>query len=106
MDVLWQDTDPELVGWEIDTAWATKGGWDPVAMLREQADRVVAVHAKEIRMADESEPPMGEGDVDFAAIVELAKRHGWPLVIEYEGDPAPAGVAQSASYLKSLLEEP
>ena len=104
MDVLWQDTDPELVGWEIDTAWATKGGWDPVEMLRKQADRVVMVHAKEYCAVDASEPPMGEGDVDFVAVVDLAKQYEWPLVIEYEGDPAPAGVAQSAAYLKSLLE--
>ena len=104
MEVLLEDTDPDLVGWEIDTAWATRGGWDPVAMLREQEDRVVAVHAKEYRVADGAEPPMGEGDVDFPDIVDLVKRRSWPLIIEYEGEPAPAGVAQGAQYLNSLLE--
>lgn len=104
MDILLAETDPRWVHFEVDTAWATYGGWDVVRMLREHSERVELIHAKEVTVADKSEPAMGEGDVDFPAVVALAKENDWPFVVEYESEPAPEGVAHSAAYLKHLLE--
>ena len=104
MGTLLGETDPELVGFEVDTAWTTKGGWDVVEFLHEHASRVSMVHAKEYRAADDSEPPMGEGDVDFPSVVKLCAARRWPLVVEYESEPAPEGLAHSARCLQQLLD--
>lgn len=74
------------VGLCLDTGHITCGGGDPVAIVDEFADRVDIVHAKDVRreVADTlltgertwSEgiragmfTPIGQGDIDFAAIV-------------------------------------
>ena len=103
MEVLLAQTAPDALQFEVDTAWMTKGGWDVESMLRENLDRVAMIHAKEYRRSDDSEPPMGEGDVAFPSIVGLAKAQGWPVVVEYESEPSLDGVAHSAEYLQELL---
>ena len=103
METLLAETEPDLVVFEIDTAWMTKGGWDVPEFLRRHAGRVELIHAKEYRAADDSEPPMGESDVDFPAVVDLCLEKRWPVVVEYESDPAPEGLARSARYLQDLL---
>ena len=42
-----------------------------------------AVHAKELRKKDTADVPVGLGDIDFKAIIPLAKQNGWPVVVEY-----------------------
>jgi len=103
MEVLLEQTTPDALRFEVDTAWMTKGGWDVESMLRENLDRVAMIHAKEYRGSDDSEPPMGEGDVDFPPVIALAKARGWPVVVEYESEPSLDGVAHSARYLQELL---
>lgn len=44
---LTANTDPELVKLEIDLGWVSVAGFDPVAMLEQHLDRVVAVHLKD-----------------------------------------------------------
>ena len=106
IDLLLAGTDPELVAFQIDTAWALAGGGDPLGFLRENRDRIRCLHAKEYRIAEADEPPMGEGDVPFRPIVELAVEEGWPLTVEHEpGSDAPVAVRHSATYLKNLIAE-
>ena len=70
----------------------------------DHTDRIATIHAKEYRRADDSEPPMGEGDVDFPPIIALARARAWPVIVEYESEPSLEGVAHSAAYLQALLE--
>ncbi len=105
IDILLDETDPELISFEVDVAWMTAGGWDVPAFLRDHGDRVSTIHAKEIRAADRSEPRMGEGDVDFPTIVEVAVANNWPIVVEYESKNAPESVRWSAEYLNKLIAD-
>lgn len=103
MDLLLQHTDPGTVRFEVDTFWVHRGGRDAVAFLREHAARVGLVHAKDLRREDGADVPLGEGAVDFAAVVALARTHRWPLVVEYESEGAPAALRRGAAHLRTLL---
>jgi len=48
LDILAANTDPAAVYFEIDIAWVTVGGEDPVRRLRNFGSRVPAIHVKDI----------------------------------------------------------
>jgi len=60
------------------------------------------VHAKELRASDGADVPPRQGNVDFRAIVPLARQRNWPVVVEFEGADAMASVKESAQYLGRL----
>ena len=47
LDLLAAYTDPAAVAFEIDIAWVTMGGEDPVRILEKMAGRVPAIHVKD-----------------------------------------------------------
>ncbi len=82
------------VGLCLDTGHITCGGGDPVAIVEEFADRVDIVHAKDVRKSLTDKlltgeltwsqgikaamfTPIGEGDIDFAAIVKRLDEAGF-----------------------------
>ncbi len=48
LDVLARHTDPAALAFELDVAWITFGGADPVAVLQKMAGRVPAIHVKDL----------------------------------------------------------
>ncbi|MDR1970776.1 MAG: sugar phosphate isomerase/epimerase [Treponema sp.] len=46
-ETLMKNTDPALVGFELDTYWAMRGGNDPAALLRRCGKRVRLIHQKD-----------------------------------------------------------
>jgi sugar phosphate isomerase/epimerase len=106
IDILLTETDPDLVKFQVDTAWALAGGGDVLEFLKTNRERVRCLHAKEYGIAEKDEPTMGSGDVPFPTILEMAVEEGWQLTVEHEpGDHAPEGVRASASYLQNTLLE-
>ena len=93
----------------LDTGHAAFAGADPVALAERYMERVVHIHAKNVRPAVRRKalaeglsflqavrlgvftvPGDGEGCVDFPAVLRIAARHrysGW-LIAEAEQDPA------------------
>ncbi|MDE0028133.1 MAG: myo-inosose-2 dehydratase [Deltaproteobacteria bacterium] len=93
----------------LDTGHATFAGADPVALAERYMDRIVHIHAKNVRPAVRDQalaeglsflqavrlgvftvPGDDEGCVDFPAVLRIAARHrysGW-LIAEAEQDPA------------------
>ena len=47
-DWLAELTDPELVGFEVDTFWAKRGGQDPCALIRKLGPRAGIIHQKDM----------------------------------------------------------
>ena len=47
-DVLAEHTDPSAVFFELDVAWITFGGEDPVKVIQRMASRVPAIHVKDL----------------------------------------------------------
>jgi inosose dehydratase len=100
------------VGLCLDTGHITCGGGDPVGIVAEFADRIDIVHAKDVRKELTDKlltgeftwsdgikagmfTPIGEGDIDFAAIVKGLDEAGFDgyYVLEQDimidGEPAP-----------------
>lgn len=97
IEIFLANTDPKLVQVELDVAWVTFGGADPVAMLRQYPDRFPVLHMKDFAHLHPGSPTaegvrqeaifaeVGTGVVNTAGVVEAAKQLGidW-LVIEQD----------------------
>lgn len=77
-DILLQETDPGLVDFELDLYWAVRGGQDPVAMFARSPGRFKLFHVKDMadRSGSQAMAPVGEGEIDFAAIFAAAEQAG------------------------------
>ncbi len=102
-DVLLDETDPALVGFEFDTHWLEQAGREVVAFVERHAARARLIHAKDLRRHDRRDVPAGQGDVNFRALLPLCTTHDWPIVLEYEGPDAVESIRQGANFLRSLL---
>lgn len=89
-----------------DTAHLAAGGGDPVALIRQYADRISYVHLKDWRADPFAFLPLGHGELDFAGMMQALKEasfDGW-ITVEldsYEGAPG-EGAAISRKYLDTL----
>jgi sugar phosphate isomerase/epimerase len=80
-DLLLQQTDPALVGIEMDVGWVRVAGSDPVAYLRAHPNRFPLLHIKDfIRPpAPRTAPgnpggaPLGRGFIDYRPVFAAAK---------------------------------
>ncbi|WP_052112770.1 TIM barrel protein [Knoellia aerolata] len=113
------------IGLCLDTGHLLIGGGDPVAVARNHPERIGHVHLKDVRL-DVAERvrsgeltytegvtagmyvPLGEGDVDVAAIVESLEDNGYAgwYVLEQDtilaGSPAQTGVDPAADVRTSI----
>jgi inosose dehydratase len=106
----------EEVGLLFDSGHTYFGGGDPVAVLDRHIDRICHVHCKDVRpgvvrlarnrhwtflesVLNGAFTVPGDGVIDFAAIIDRLKTHGYQgwLVVEAEQDPA---VAPSYRYAR------
>ena len=117
------------IGLCVDTGHLMVGGTDPVALTRDNVERVAHVHLKDVdaglaqQVLDGSMTftaavrtgmfrPLGQGDVDIASMVATLDAYGYPgwYVLEQDvrldGDPEGGGpaadVALSLDYLMRL----
>ena len=122
VDRLMACTDPTLLGLCLDTGHYTYGGGDPLPALRRYADRIWHVHFKDchsgIAAAARSEGwdyfeavrrgvfcELGQGSVDFSALVgELRRQNyaGW-IVVEQDVLPGLGTPAESAARNRAFL---
>jgi inosose dehydratase len=119
----------DAVGLLLDTGHITFAGGDPVALLDKYGRRVCHVHCKDVRPAvmklarnrdwsfleavvNGAFTVPGDGAVDFAAVIDRLKRHGYRgwLVVEAEQDPviAPSFEYAQKGYrtLRALVDAP
>lgn len=83
IDIIMENSDPENVIWEMDTHWATKGGYDPVERATTYQNRMPLLHAKDIGV-DGEDTEAGAGSVNFDALADLlGDRLKW-LIVEQE----------------------
>jgi sugar phosphate isomerase/epimerase len=80
-DHLFGMTDPKHVKIEMDIGWVVVAQQDPVALLNQYKDRVIALHVKDVgkRGADGKDPPsvaLGEGVVDWKKVIGTAHANG------------------------------
>jgi len=80
---------PERVGACLDTGHFLRVDQPPTEVVPALGERIHAVHVSDYVDPEEEVPP-GDGDVDFAELVELLDANAslsTPLTIEYEAEP-------------------
>lgn len=111
-DFIMNNTDPELVDFEMDIYWVVTGGADPVDYLKKYANRFRLCHIKDrLKTAPtenrEATCNLGTGAIDFAHILKVAQQNGMQyFIVEQEQyqDSTPLESAKiGADYLKQLV---
>jgi len=83
MQILWENTEADLVKAELDVYWLKHGKDDPAAYIRQLGRRVELVHLKDMAAGPEQKfAPVGTGILDFAGIFAASKEVGakWGIV--------------------------
>ena len=82
-DVLVRETDPRLVGLELDVYWTRYAGVDPEPLIPALADRISLLHLKDMAPNEErSDAPVGEGTMPWDGLLAVADAAGveWYIV--------------------------
>ncbi|MFD2037053.1 sugar phosphate isomerase/epimerase family protein [Belliella marina] len=110
-DYLMENTDPELVDFELDLYWVYTAGYDPIKYMEKYPNRFKLGHIKDKESGiDIAEPNgstlIGTGVIDFASILKTAKDTGMEyFIVEQERfvDISPMEAAEkNATYMKSF----
>ena len=82
LDILYEDTEPELVQAEVDTYWVQFAGLDPAELIERYSERVTLVHLKDMDPEDRSFAEVGEGTLDWEAVFAASEAAGaeWYIV--------------------------
>ena len=93
------------VGFEIDTYWVKTGGCDPASVIRELEKRVLLLHLKDGPCdKDLPMPPLGQGSMDFPAVLDEAGHVQWLIVEQDRGETDLLdAAAASLRFLQGLL---
>jgi sugar phosphate isomerase/epimerase len=95
-DILVNETDPSLVGLEIDVYWAAYAGLDPVRLIEELQGRVPLVHLKDMDASPERGiRPAGDGILRWNEILPAAAGARW-WIIEQDNPTDPVADALRA----------
>ena len=82
-EILFQETQPGLVDFEVDIGWVELAGMDPVAFLRNARGRIRLLHVRDMAESQPKgfritmgSPPVGRGRLDWARILPEARAAG------------------------------
>jgi sugar phosphate isomerase/epimerase len=110
-DVLLEETDPQLVKFEIDCGWMIFAGHDPVEYIQKYPHRFPMIHVKDFlprgKDGQMQGAELGHGTVDYKPIFAAATRVGLQhYFVEQEGPFARMSPLEAAKvdfeYLRSI----
>ncbi len=112
MDILFEETDPSAVDFELDVYWVQAGGADPIEWIRKVEGRMKVVHFKDMIITPSRQQrfaEIGEGNMNFKGILQACLDIGveWAAVEQddcYGRDPFES-LAISLRNLKALGAE-
>lgn len=107
LDVLFENTDPALVTFEMDLYWMVHGGADPLAYLKKYPGRVSMVHVKDAKADPQhTMTAVGQGSIDFPKIFAYDAAHGAHIkhaFVEHDQPEDPwASITTSYEYLEKM----
>lgn len=78
MDILFNETDPEALEFEIDTYWVAIGGTNPVDWINKVKGRMGIVHFKDLAILKGTQimAEVGEGNLNWAGIIKACDATG------------------------------
>jgi sugar phosphate isomerase/epimerase len=110
-DVMMQNTDKDLVDFEMDIYWVVAAGQDPVAWFNKYPGRFKLAHVKD-RKKDEpltnrdASCILGQGSINFKSIFDVADKKGLNYYIveqeAYENTTPLQAAKEDADYMKNL----
>ncbi|HEX2609017.1 MAG TPA: sugar phosphate isomerase/epimerase [Flavisolibacter sp.] len=108
-DIMMQQTDKNLVDFEMDIYWVVTAGEDPIKWLEKYPNRFKLFHIKD-RKKNTTEKAdsvvLGTGIIDFPAIMRAANKQGSNYFIveqeKYEGTTPLLAAKADAMYMKNL----
>ncbi|MDL2287021.1 sugar phosphate isomerase/epimerase [Eubacteriales bacterium OttesenSCG-928-G02] len=54
LDIIFNSVSPDLLETQIDTAWANKGGVDPIQYIKKYKNRATTIHLKDLVLRDKN----------------------------------------------------
>jgi sugar phosphate isomerase/epimerase len=79
-DILLQETDNDLVDFQMDVYWLVKAGADPAYYFRNYPGRFTSLHVKDMNKTGDS-CIVGNGTIDFKRLIQLSQNTDSPLLI-------------------------
>jgi len=111
-DYLMENTDPDLVDFEMDTYWVYTAGFDPIAYIKKYPNRFTLGHVKDkdgdIDFSEANGSILvGKGIMDFPAILRAGKDNGMKYFIveqeRFEGTNPMEAAEKNAAFMKNLI---
>lgn len=103
-DYVLGNTDKNKVFMELDLAWATAAGMDPVALFKKYPNRFPLWHVKDLDKTTGKPCPVGKGKVDFKHIFENSRLSGVKhAFIEQDGAKQIDDPASSVTWLNENI---
>jgi sugar phosphate isomerase/epimerase len=114
LDLIIRETDPALVSFEMDVLWTWLPGVDPAALIRQYPGRFRLMHIKDMKpgiprgslaggLPAEQQAVIGEGQVNWSALMAAAQRDGLEYYYLEDETPDPVvNVPKSISFLERL----
>ena len=111
-DFLMDNTDPELVDFQMDIYWVVTGGADPIDYLKKYPNRFRLCHVKDrlkTAPADDHSAScdLGTGMIDFPNVLKAAADNGMQYYIveqeRYDNSTPMQSARTDAEYLKQLV---
>ena len=114
LDLIIEETDPELVYFEMDVLWTWLPNVDPVALIQKHPGRFKLMHIKDMQpglprgslaggIPAEQKAIIGQGQVNWGDLLEAAEADGFEHYYLEDESPIPLTTApQSVAYLKQL----
>ena len=105
-DVFLSQVSADVMKFELDLAWATKAGINPVDLFKKYPNRFPLWHVKDIDKEFKNVLPVGDGVVDFKNIFANAKLAGMKhFFVEHDmPKDALASITTSINYLKKNIK--
>lgn len=100
IDIIFNNTDAELVKAEVDTYWVQRAGLNPVQFIKKNSGRCPLVHLKDMESGEEKFfAEVGNGVMDFSSIIASANEAGaaW-MIVEQDKCRRPALESVTISY--------
>ncbi|MDB5248503.1 MAG: sugar phosphate isomerase/epimerase [Segetibacter sp.] len=103
-DVMMQNTDKDLVDYELDMYWVVAAGHDPITWFRKYPNRFRLGHVKEQKGKETG--TLGTGTINYPVILKEAEKNGMQYFIveqeQYAGTTPLKAVKDDADYMKRL----
>ena len=84
LEILFEESDPQVFFFEVDTYWIQFGGGDPVSWIRKMKNRMPLVHFKDMAVSGAKQvmAEVGEGNLNWPEITKACRDAGvqWYLV--------------------------